>query len=51
LVTEQRDLVVDVATQQLIQSVLSEDDKATISELEVLHHQCGQLRRQINELA
>jgi len=51
LVTEsERDLVVDAATQQLIQSVLSDADKAAVMKLEALNEQHDQLHRQIEEL-
>jgi len=51
MVTEsERDLAVDAATQQLIQSVLSEADKAAVMKLEALNQQHDQLHRQIDEL-
>jgi len=45
------DLLLDEATQQLIQSVLGEQDKATVNDLEALNQQCDQLRSQIRQLA
>jgi len=52
LVTEaERGFLVNAVTQQLIQFVLSEDDKAMIFELEALNQQCDQLHSQIEELA
>jgi len=43
-------LLVDAATQQLIQSVLAENEQAAVSELKVADEQCEQLRRQIQQL-
>jgi len=47
---EDSDFSVDETTQQLIQSVLSEQDKAAVSELEALNQQCDQIRSQIKQL-
>jgi len=44
-------LPVDSATQQLIQSVLSEEDQAAVTELEAVSQQCDQLHTEINQLA
>jgi len=41
---------VDAATQRLVQSVLSENDKALDAQLDALKQQNDQLRRQIQQL-
>jgi len=46
----EQDLPVDAATQQLIQSVLSEGDEATATELETVSQQCHRLHGQIEQL-
>jgi len=44
-------LSVDATRQQLIQLVLSEDDKAITTEVEALNQQSDKLHREIAELA
>jgi len=43
-------LPVDAATQQLIQSVLNENELAAVSELKAVDKQCDELCRQIKQL-
>jgi len=50
LVTESGCGSVDAATQRLVQSVLSENDKALDAQLDALKQQNDQLRRQIQQL-
>jgi len=43
-------LPVDAETQQLILSVLDENEQAAVSELKALYEQCRELHRQMQEL-